>query len=56
MTAILERPAKSSVEIQDAGLVEQTIVRGAPVAIVDGSGTIAAVLGDVVWIQPRQSA
>ena len=56
VTATLERPAKSSVEIQDAGLVEQIIVRGAPVAIVDGSGTIAAVLGDVVWIQPRQSA
>jgi hypothetical protein len=54
--ALLERPARASVTIEDAGLLEQVLVRNAPVAIVDGAGGIAAVLGDVVWIQPRQSS
>lgn len=54
--ATLERPAREALHIPDAGLVEQAVARGAPVALVDAAGCIAAVLGDVVWIQPRQSS
>ena len=54
--AILERPSREPLLIRDAGLIEQAVARGAPVALVDAAGSIAAVLGDVVWIQARQSS
>ncbi len=54
--AVLERPAREPLPIPDAGLIEQAVARGAPVALVDAAGSIAAVLGDVVWIQARQSS
>jgi hypothetical protein len=54
--AVLERPAREPLHIPDAGLIEQAVARGAPVALVDAAGSIAAVLGDVVWIQARQSS
>ena len=47
---VLERSGRSPVEIPNAHLGTQTLVRGAPVALLDPRGDIAAVLGDIVWI------
>ncbi len=46
----LERPSRPALEIEAASIGVQVIVRGAPLAILDGRGDILVALGDVVWI------
>ena len=50
----LERSGRPAVDLPSAHIGAQTLVRGAPVALLDTSGDIAAVLGDVVWIDIKR--
>ena len=52
---ILDRPGKETVQIADVTTGAQLVVRGAPIALLDGAGDLAAVLGDVVRIAVLRS-
>lgn len=47
----LLRSGHAPVTLQNANIGEQRVVRGAPVALIDGQGALAAVLGDVVTVE-----
>jgi hypothetical protein len=51
--ATIERASRTPVTLGGVTVGDQIGVRGAPLALIDAGGSIAAVVGDVVWIEPR---